>query len=83
MQDMLKLYAASGMNMGGDFAAESALLVNVDNPLIQKLADGAGDNAALLAKQIYSLAVLSQRRFGEEEMTDFLSTSYDVLSKLI
>ena len=83
MQDMMKLYAAGGMNMGGDFAAESALLVNVSNPLIKKLADGEGDNAALLAKQIYALAVLSQRRLGENEMKDFLATSYDVLSKLV
>ena len=83
MQDMLKLYAMGGMNMGGDFAAECALLVNVNNPLIQKLAEGAGDYASLLAKQIYSLAVLSQRRFDEAEMKDFLSTSYDVLKKLV
>ncbi len=82
MQDMLKLYAMSGMDMGKDFTAESALLVNLDNPLIRKLAEGAGDNAPLLAKQIYSLAVLSQRRFGEAEMKDFLATSYDVLLKL-
>ncbi len=83
MQDMLKLYAASGMAMGGDFAAESALLVNLNNPLIQKLADGAGDNEALLAKQVYALAVLSQRRLGETEMKDFLADSYAVLQKLV
>lgn len=83
MQDMLKLYAMSGMNMGKDFAAECALLVNVNNPLIQKLADSAGDNANLLAKQIYALAVLSQRRLSEEEMKDFLAGSYDLLSKLL
>ena len=83
MQDMLKLYAMSGMNMGQEFAPESALLVNMDNPLIQKLAKEEVDHASLLAKQIYSLAVLSQRRLGEEEMKNFLTTSYDVLSKLI
>ena len=83
MQDMFKLYAMSGMDMGKDFAAESALLVNMENPLIQKLSAGENENAPLLAKQVYSLAVLSQRRFGETEMKDFLASSYDILAKLI
>ncbi len=82
MEDMLKLYSMNGMNMGGGFAAESALLVNMDNALIQKLAAGT-EHADLLAKQIYMLALISQRRLDEKEMKDFLAGGYDVLSKLI
>ena len=82
MEDMMKLYAMNGMNMGGGFKAEGALTVNVDNALIKKLMAEDGENDALLAKQIYSLAVLSQRRFNESEMKDFLAASYEVLEKL-
>ena len=81
MEDMMKLYAANGMNMGEGFKAECSLVVNTDNALIKKLEDG-GDNAPLLAKQIYALATLSQRRFSESEMKDFLKSSYEVLDKL-
>ena len=82
MEDMFKLYSMNGMNMGQGFTAENSLIVNVDNPLIKKLADSDSENNSLLAKQIYSLAVLSQRRFDENEMREFLKSSYDVLSKL-
>lgn len=82
MEDMMKLYSVNGMNFGEGFTAECTLVVNVENPLIKKLADTDGENNALLAKQIYSLSVLSQRRFDENEMRDFLSSSYDVLAKL-
>lgn len=82
MEEMMKLYAANGMNMGGGFKAEGALTVNVENALIKKLIAEDGENDALLAKQIYSLAVISQRRLGEDEMKDFLAASYEVLAKL-
>ena len=82
MEDMFKIYAAGGMNMGTGFTAENSLVVNVENALIKKLAESDSETNALLAKQIYSLAVLSQRRFDENEMKDFLVASYEVLSKL-
>ncbi len=81
MEDMMKLYAANGMNMGEGFKAECSLVINMDNALIKKL-EGEGENSALLAKQIYALATLSQRRFSESEMNDFLKSSYEVLDKL-
>ncbi len=82
MEDMMKLYAMGGMDMNGGYAAESTLIVNVSNPLIERLAMGAGEDDALIAKQIYNLALLSHRRLGEEEMKAFLRSSYAVLSKL-
>ena len=69
--------------MGQGFAPEYSLIVNVENPLIKKLSSGEGENGDMLAKQIYSLAVLSQRRFDENEMKEFLSSSYSLLEKLI
>ncbi|MBQ6614312.1 MAG: molecular chaperone HtpG [Clostridia bacterium] len=83
LEEMMKLYSMNGMGMGGSFEAEYKLVVNVDNPLIEKLSAGEGKNTDLLAKQIYSLAVLGQRRFDEKEMKDFLASSYSLLEKLI
>ena len=82
MEDMMKLYAANGMPLGGDFKPKSALVLNMANPLIKKLDTEEHDTDALVAKQIYGLAVLSQRRFTETELRDFLASSYDTLAKL-
>ena len=82
MEDMMKLYAANGMPLGGDFKPKSALVLNMANPLIKRLDAEEHDNDALLAKQIYGLAVLSQRRFTEAELRDFLASSYETLAKL-
>ena len=82
LEEMMKLYSMNGMGMGG-FEAEYKLVVNVNNPLIEKLSNGDSENCDILAKQIYSLAVLSQRRFDENEMKNFLSNSYSLLEKLI
>ena len=82
MEDMMKLYSMNGMNMGQGFAAENTLILNVDNEIIKKLDEQSSDNSMLLAKQVYSLAVLSQRRFDENEMRAFLADSYTLLSKL-
>lgn len=82
MDDMMKLYAASGMAFGGDFKPQSTLVVNMANPLIKRLDTEESDSDALIAKQIYGLAVLSQRRFTEDELKQFLASSYETLGKL-
>ncbi len=83
MEDMIKLYSLGGKEMGGAFAAEYKLVLNLANPLVASLEKETNENSLLLAKQIYSLAVLSQRRFDEKEMKDFLASSYSLLEKLI
>ena len=82
MDDMMKLYAANGMAFGGDFKPQSTLVVNMANPLIKRLDVEESDSDALIAKQIYGLAVLSQRRFTEDELKQFLASSYETLGKL-
>ena len=82
MDDMMKLYAANGMAFGGDFKPQSTLVVNMANPLIKRLDTEESDSDALIAKQLYGLAVLSQRRFTEDELKQFLASSYETLGKL-
>ncbi len=84
MEDMMKMYAMNGGAMGA-FPTEAKLILNTANPLIQKI-DGMqkeeNPHAERIARQIYALSLLSQRKLSAEELKNFLSDSYDLLSLL-
>ncbi len=87
MEDMMRMYRMqSGMEDAPEFAmpADMTLIVNSKNSLIEKLAAVADkEEAKPVAKQIYMLALLSQRPFGAKELQDFLNDSYTFMeSKL-
>ena len=82
MEEMMKLYAMSGMGMMGDFPTEATLTVNTKSPLIAKLADMDGEKQEKTATYLYQLALLSQRKLTAEELQSFLSNSYSVLDML-
>ncbi len=83
MEDMMRMYA-----QGGDMPkmpVEATLTVNTSSELIAALGDKVKsdpDTAKMLAKHIYSLCLLSQRKLTAEELTEFLSDSYGILGKL-
>ncbi len=84
MDDMMKMYA---MQNGGaaDFPLESKLILNAASPLIRKLEDTAGsdsEKAEMIAKQVYTLSLLSQRKLSADELTAFLGDSYELLSRM-
>ncbi|MCI8331552.1 MAG: molecular chaperone HtpG [Clostridiales bacterium] len=76
MNDMMKAY---GMAAGG--AGEEKLTLNTKSPLMQKLEKAEGEEAKSAARQIYSLALLSQRGLTAKELTDFLAQSYHSIEK--
>ncbi len=74
--DMMKMYT---MAEGGEAAAsmaEETLILNANSPLIRKLADKPDE---AVAKQLYTLTLLSQRRLSAEELTSFLKSSFGML----
>ncbi len=84
MDDMMKMYA---MQDGGmtNFPLESKLILNAASPLIGKLettAESDSNKAEMIAKQIYALSLLSQRKLSAEELTKFLGDSYELLSRI-
>ena len=81
MEDMMKLYAKSGMNLGS-FPTEATLTVNTASPLIQKLAQMEDEKKEKTASYLYQLALLSQRKLTAEELQKFLSDSYGVLNMI-
>ena len=85
MEDMMKMYAGMGMNMGGGFPVEYTLVLNSSSSLIEKLsAINASDpeKATLMANEIYRLALISQRHMTADELKAFLSDSFKLLGML-
>ncbi len=85
MEDMMKMYASMGMNMGGDFPLEYTLVLNTGASLIGKLAEIEGsdhEKAKLMASEVYRLALISQRHMTAEELKAFLSDSFKLLEML-
>ena len=80
------MYAMQGgMDGAPSFPTEYTLTVNTASALTARLADLCdtdAEKAELLAAQVYRLCLLSQRRLTAEELTAFLSGSFDLLSKL-
>ena len=85
MEDMLKMYASMGMDMGGAVPAEYTLVLNSASSIVTKLAtmvDSNKDKAMLMAKDIYRLALISQRQMTADELKAFLADSFKLLEML-
>ena len=85
LEEMMKMYSSMGMNVGETFPVEYTLILNSSSSLIKKLSDVRSENedkAALMAREIYKLALISQRHLSAEELKDFLSDSFKLLESL-
>lgn len=85
MEDMMKMYAGMGMNVGEALPTQYTLVINTVSPLISKLASvnaEDADKAKLMASEIYKLALLSQRHMNADELKEFLSDSFKLLGML-
>ena len=86
MEDMMKMYAGMGMNIGDMALPEQfTLILNTNSELIRKLGyecENDTEKAELLAAEIYRLALLAQRRFSAEELKEFLAETYKLLERL-
>ncbi len=82
MQDMMKMYAMNGMGPMGDFGGET-LILNANNSLVQYLvANKDSEHAELFCKQLYDLAMISNKPLAPEEMTAFIQRSNDIMQLL-
>ncbi len=87
MNDMMRMYRiSSGDASMPEIPDDMTLVVNASNSLVARLktlvAEGEKDKAKSIARQMYSLALLSQRPLTADELKNFLSQSYAVLEKL-
>ncbi len=83
MDEMLKLYAMNGMNMGMNaYPQQITLTLNLSSPLISKLEAMEGEKQEITAAYLYGLAQLSQKKLTAEELQKFLTDSYTILELL-
>ncbi len=74
--DMMKMYSMAEGKEAGMSIAEETLILNSNNSLILKLADNPNET---VAKQLYTLTLISQRRLSAEELKEFLKTGFSLL----
>jgi hypothetical protein len=82
---MMRMYQMAGDENAFSFPVEMSLVVNLSSPLTEKLISLLGkddDKAETIARRIYKLSLLSQRKFTPVEMQEFLSDGFDILSQL-
>ena len=83
MDEMLKLYAMNGMNMGMDsYPQQITLTLNLSSSLITKLESMESEKQEVAAAYLYGLAQLSQKKLSAEELQKFLADSYTILGLL-
>ena len=86
MNDMMKMYAMSGMPMG-DMPVDETLILNTEHPLVQYMIEHRTDEAAketvdMISEQLYDLAKLQQSPLSADEMAKFISRSNEILLKM-
>lgn len=82
MQEMMKMYGMMGMDPSM-FGNDVTLVLNANHPLVQYvLNNGEGENTALFCKQLYDLALLSNKPLNPEQMTEFIKRSNEIMMLL-
>ena len=83
MQDMMKMYAMGGMDMGMFGATAETLVLNANNDLVQYILNNKdSENVPTFAAQLYDLAKLANAPLAPEAMTEFLARSNKIMMLL-
>ncbi len=84
MQEMMKQYAMMGMDpsmFGGD---DYTLVLNANHKLVQYILDNnEGETTELICKQLYDLALLSNKPLDADAMTNFIARSNEIMMRLV
>ena len=82
MQDMMKMYAMNGMDMGMNKEGET-LILTANNKLVEYvLQHQDGENVGLICEQLYDLALLQQAPLQPDAMTKFIARSNKIMMLL-
>lgn len=80
MQDMMKMYNMSGMDMGMFGAEGETLVLNAGNKLVQYIFENKdSENVPMICEQLYDLAVLANKPLTPEAMTKFVARSNEIM----
>ncbi len=82
MEQMMKMYAADGMDMGA-FKAPKTLVLNLNNELVKYIMEHEdADNINMFCEQIYDLASIANEPMSPENMTKFVNRSNEIMLML-
>ena len=83
MQDMMKMYAMGGMDMGMFGSASETLVLNANNDLVNYILNNKdSENAPIFAAQLYDLAKLANAPLAPEAMTEFVARTNKIMMLL-
>ncbi|NLL78922.1 MAG: molecular chaperone HtpG [Clostridiales bacterium] len=83
MQDMMKMYAMPGMDMGMYGKEGETLVLNANNSLVQYVLEHQdGDHVGIICEQLYDLARIQHAPLEPEAMTKFIARSNDIMMML-
>ena len=84
MQEMMKMYAMYGMQMGDLGEKDQTLILNANNRLVKRLLneEGGEELRQQIAEQLYDMALLSRGGLSQERMTGFIRRSQELMMKL-
>ena len=83
MQDMMKMYAVNGMDMGMFGDEGETLVLNSANPLVCYIMEHKrAKNVPIFCEQLYDLAVLANKPLAPEAMTRFMARSNEIMLML-
>lgn len=83
MQDMFKSYGMKHMDPGM-FPSEEVLVLNKKHPLVQFITDenASEELKALIAQQVYDLAMMSHKPMSSEQMSAFILRSNLLMKRM-
>ena len=67
---------------GTDFPDKKRLMINLNNPLIESLADMDKEKAEMVINQIYDLARMESEPLGAEDLEKFIKRSVEMLGMI-
>ncbi len=84
MQDMMRMYAANGMDMGIFGKEGETLVLNAGHPLVDYvLTHEDGDDTKMICEQLYDLAKLQHGPLEAEDMAKFVTRSNEIMMMLL
>lgn len=82
MQEMMKMYNMYGMDPSM-FGTDVTLVLNANHPLVQYVHKNKdGEHVPMFCKQLFDLAMLSNKPLNPEEMTAFINRSNEIMMLL-
>ncbi len=86
MQDMMKMYAAYGMDMGALGDEDQTLVLNSENALVQRImneGDEPSETGKLIAEQLYDEALLVKKALSGERMENYIKRTQELLVRAL